>query len=177
MLHLGSNLCAENVCIWVLYDASCPSWDALSLSSFPMHDELVEGAVLEALVLDFDFPTAIAALDALHCITGTLGPLVEVAYNINFRGIRSPFAKHIAIFRLVQTKVEIAASKLAEVICASSDFSHLADSLIVTPIDGISIFCQSAVVLDEPEDRRLLNNLFAFSFRCGFFLCGFLCFL
>ena len=171
------NLSREDVSLLVLNNTCCPSRNAFSLSAFPMHDELVEGTMLEALVLDLDFPAAIAALDALHLITRTLRPLVEVADNIDFCCIRSPFAQHIAIFCLVESKIEIAAGKLAEIVCTSCEFSHLADSLLMTSVDGICEVLQAAVVSDETQHCRFLNNLFNLSLCRRLFLCCFLCFL
>ena len=114
-----------------------------------MHNQLVEGAMLEALVLDFDFPASIAALHALHSIAGAFGPLVEVAHNIDFGGVGSPFAQHIAFFGLVQTEIEIAGGKFAEVVCTIGKFCHLAYCLVMTPVDSIGKISQSAVVPDD----------------------------
>ena len=140
-----------------------------------MDDEFVERSVAERLVPKLDFPVADTPFDAFHRVAGALLPAVEVAHNVYLRCIRRPFAEDIAVFRLVQAEVEIAAGKLAEVVCAARQLCHLTHSLVVPPVDGIGKACQSAVVPDESEHGWLC--CLGLCIRLGFLLGAFLRFL
>ena len=153
------HLSAEDVCLFILHHSCSPCRYAFSLTAFPMHDELEEGAMAEGLVLDFQFPVAGAA-DASHGIAGTFLPSVEVAHHEDVDGIGSPFAQHPSVLGLVQAEVEVAAGKFIEVVCSACQLSHLASSFFVPAIDGIGIFCQGIVVADNLEDA---------GHRCSFF--------
>ena len=97
---------AESLCFRVLNSAGDIGRKSFRSASRPLDEEFVEGAVAEEDVVKDNFP--IPAPERFESIGIAALPVVELPYQIDSRGIRSPFAEHpFALRRAVESVIEV----------------------------------------------------------------------
>ena len=112
------NLCAEDFGLLVLHHTVGPGGNTFAFATFPMDFQLEEVTMLHGRGWQLDFPYT-ATLFLLHAELLLLFPAVEVADEVDFRSVRSPFTEHPSpLFRAVQTEVEVAGSDVAQALLA-----------------------------------------------------------
>ena len=150
------HLCGEDLGLLVLHDALGPCRYAFSLTSLPVDGQLLEVLVVEFSQREFQFPVS-GALDALEGISGIFFPSVEIADEIDFRGIGCPFAQHPLAGRGVKAEVEVTIGEVSEGGLTSCELLNLLDDMVVASLDCAFEGLEPVVVLDELQFCRLRN--------------------
>ena len=151
------HLCAEYLCVVVLHHAAAPSRNALAFAAFPVHFEFVEVLMFEGFRRELEFPVA-RVFEALKGIFFVFLPAVEIAYEINRRGIGCPFADYPTLFRLVQAEIQMAVGKFRERFLAGREFVEFVEHMVVAALDCAFKRFEPRVVFHDFEALRL---------RCG----------
>jgi hypothetical protein len=102
----------EYLRLLVLHDTCGPGGDTFAAASRPVHHELIEVEMVQCVLLQREFPHAIA--NAGELIVDMLFPVVERADEEDLRSVGCPFAENPSLFGMVQTEVEISRSKIGE---------------------------------------------------------------
>jgi hypothetical protein len=106
------NLCREYLGTFVLHYSVGPCRNTFAAASRPVHHELIEVEMVQCVLLQREFPHAIA--NAGELIVDMLFPVVERADEEDLRSVGCPFAENPSLFGMVQTEVEISRSKIGE---------------------------------------------------------------
>ena len=154
-------LCAENLCVVVLHHAAAPCGNALAFAAFPVHFEFIEVLVFEGFCGELEFPVA-GVFEALESIFLVFLPAVEIAYEINGRGIGRPFADYPTLFRLVQTEIQMTVGKFRERFLAGCEFVEFVEHMVVAALD---------CAFKGFEPRVVFHDFEALRFRCGCLAC------
>ena len=162
--HLGR----ENLRLIVLHHAAAPCRNALAFTAVPLHLHLVELAVLQVLFLQTQLPVA-GAFNALAAVVLVLGPVVEVADEIDVGSVRCPLAEHPSAVQLMQAEIEMAGGKVGEALLTIiGELTDFPECMVVTAADGVFIRLQIGIVLYECNMLRC----FLLSLLGVFFLCS-----
>ncbi len=176
-------LSGEYLGVVVLHHAAYPCWYALTLSAVPFHQQFEEVAMLQCIGWQFYLPV-LTVLQLLHGILLILFPVVEVAYEVNLRSIRSPFSEYPSLVSLMQSVVQVACGKVSEFLLASvcQVVSH-PHCMVVSATNSVLVWLQPWVTVYYAYVLRCcgcLGNGFLHCLLSGFLsgsgLGGFLCF-
>ena len=166
---------AENMSLFVLNHTTCPCGDALALTAFPVHAQLIQVAMLEGCGWKFQFPI-VCSTKTLEGILRIFLPSIAITHKINFSGIGRPFSYYPSLLCLVQTEIEITAGKITQrTLSLVCKLAYLAHGILMTAFNSCRIVLQIRVVLNQFEQRSRLC-LLGGSGRCRTLLCcRFLC--
>ncbi len=167
------HLSREYLGLVVLYHAAAPGRNTLALAAVPLDLHLVELAVLQGFLGEFQLPVA-CALYALAAVFLVLLPVVEVANEVNIGGVRCPLAEHPAARQLVQSEVKVAGGKVGEFLLAVlRQLANLPEGVVVTAANGSLEGLQPGVVTYQADMRVFLcHHLLGgglLGFRCCLF--------
>ena len=113
-LELGfvPNLRREDLRLLVLYNTTYIGRNTLSVAAVPFYEQLVHLAVGHRFLRQLGFPNAVAY--RLKTIGLILGPVIEIAFDIDRGGIRSPFAHHPSFGRMMKTEIEVTGGPISK---------------------------------------------------------------
>ena len=107
-------LSREYLCLIVLNNTAHPCRYALALTTVPLHEHLVEVAVLKGCLGKLYLPV-LSVLALLQGILWRFLPAVEVADKVNLSSIRSPLAENpFALSVAMKAVIQITRSKIRE---------------------------------------------------------------
>jgi hypothetical protein len=106
------NLGAEYLCLVILHYSLGPCRYALSLTALPLHQHLVELAMVHSVTGQGNLPNAVGAYGLQLIVVGLL-PVVKIANEIDGGGVGCPLAENpFAVGRLVKAEVLVSGSKI-----------------------------------------------------------------
>ena len=138
-------LCTENLGLFILHNAGSPCRNTFTASAFPVHFQLVQVAVLHGLFRQIDFPVTRLA-HTFHTESRFLLPVIEIAYQVDFRRIRRPFTEGPSLVCAVQTKIHVSGSKIRQRLL-SYQFLFFFYHMLMTAVDSIGVWFQPRIIL------------------------------
>ena len=135
----------ENLGLFILHYTSSPCWNTFAASTFPIHFQLVQVAMLHGLFRQIDFPVARLA-DPFQAESLFLLPSVEITHQIDFGGIRSPFPESPSFVGAMQSEIKMACRKVRQCFLSYQFFFFLY-CMLVTAINSIGIRFQPRIIL------------------------------
>ena len=103
-------LCGEDLRTLILHYALCIRRDAFAVAANPLDQQFVMLAVVHLLLGEVAFPYAVA--NGVKTIVFRLFPVIEVAFDVDGRSVRSPLAEHPSGIKVMQTEIEISGSPI-----------------------------------------------------------------
>ena len=147
----------EDVGLLVLNHTCGIGWDAFSLPTLPVDAKFVQVTMTHGTLGQFNLPVAI--FQTFHLIGGTFTPIVELPDEINVGSIGGPFTEHpTAILCTVQTIVVISVSKLHKLAGSACKFGYLVHSILMAPVDSLTVGFQPRVIVDNRKILFLSHN-------------------
>ena len=146
-LFRSPHLCREYLCLCILYHATAPCRNTLSLTTIPMHGHLIQLSMRQCLGRKLQFPVS----GILHTLGSKLCiflPTVEITYNIYGCSIRCPLSKYpLALVVTMQTIVFMTVCEIRQrhLTLISKLFLH-PNSMIMTSTDSILVRLKPRIV-------------------------------
>ena len=141
------HLCREYERLLVLHHAASVCRNALAFAAIPFHLQLVQVAMFQFVGGERYLPHTVVY--AHERIVFALGPVVERAYHIYSRGMRSPFTEYPSATGLVQSEIIMGVGKVVERhFAAPGQFLFLTNHVFVPAVDGIGVWLKPRVILD-----------------------------
>ena len=102
-----------------------------------MDGEFVELTMLDGTCRKLYLPVAIALWHTLHGVVLVFLPIVEVADDIDFRGIGCPLTKNPFLVLEMESIVEITRGEIGQLLLAAlREFINLVEGVLMTTFDG-----------------------------------------
>ena len=115
LLRRVPNLGRKDLRHLILHHTSAPGGDAFTGASLPLHEELVQVAVVERVCGQCDLPIPSRTLEAMKAIILALLPAVKIADEVYRGRIGRPFPERPAsVCRAVKAEIEVSGCEVRE---------------------------------------------------------------
>ena len=149
------NLRGEYLGLLILNHATYVRRDTLSVTAVPLNEQFVHLSVGHRFLRQFSFPNAVPY--GLETIGLVLGPIIEIAFDIDGGGIRRPFAHHPSFGRMMKTEIEVSGSPFTKRFTAG-EFRFFIACIISACLQSTLVRLQIRITLNDLEVFFFLGN-------------------